>query len=101
MSGVFNVTSGNYTVGQVGDFVKQQVEMKTDINIKLNIKHIQDFRNYKVNIEKAKTLLGFQPQFSIVETIDYLFKHYNEISDFENDNYYNINIFKKLLNFHL
>jgi nucleoside-diphosphate-sugar epimerase len=101
MSGVFNVTSGNYTIGQVGDFVKQQVEIKTKMNIKLNIKHIQDFRNYKVNIEKAKTLLGFQPQFSIIETIDYLFSHYNEISDFENDNYYNINIFRKLMQFQL
>lgn len=96
LNGVFNVTSGNYTVGQVGDFVKQQVEKRKNNKIKLDIKNVQDFRNYKVNIEKAKTLLGFQPQFSIIDTIDNLFDHYNEILDFENDNYYNINVLKKI-----
>jgi nucleoside-diphosphate-sugar epimerase len=96
LNGIFNVTSGNYTVGQVGDFVQQQVEKRQNRKIKLDIKNIQDFRNYKVSIEKAKTLLGFQPQFSITETIDNLFDHLDEISDFGNDMYYNINVFKKL-----
>jgi len=55
ISGVFNVASGNYTVGEVGDLVKAAIEERLDTRIHLNIKHVQDFRNYKVSIEKAKT----------------------------------------------
>lgn len=96
ISGVFNVSSGNYTVGQVGDMVKKEVEVLTGKKIAIDMKNIEDFRNYKVSIEKAKTHLGFQPQYSIEETIRDLFNHKDEISDFDNENYYNIQVFKKL-----
>ena len=61
ISGVFNVASGNYTVGEVGDLVKAAIEERLGIPIRLIIKHIQDFRNYKVSIEKAKNVLSFHP----------------------------------------
>src|SRR6202453_621365 len=59
ISGVFNVASGNYTVGEVGDLVKAAIEERMGMSINLVIKHIQDFRNYKVSIEKAKNVLSF------------------------------------------
>lgn len=98
ISGIFNVSTDNYTVGQVGDLVKNEVEAKTNKKINLEIKDIQDFRNYKVTIDKAKTNLGYQPRYSINEVINSLFEHQNEFGDFENSNYYNIKIFKKLVN---
>src|ERR1700678_145823 len=49
ISGVFNVASGNYTVGEVGDLVKGAIEERLGSSIHLIIKHIQDFRNYKVS----------------------------------------------------
>jgi len=51
ISGVYNVASDNYTVGQVGDMVKYEVEKLTGERIGITIKDIEDFRNYKVSIE--------------------------------------------------
>ncbi len=96
INGVFNATSDNYTVGQVADLVKYEVEKKTSEKIKLDIKNIQDFRNYKVSIDKAKTYLGFQPLYTIKDIIDNLFDHINYFGDFEKDEFYNIRTFKKL-----
>ncbi|MBN1524620.1 MAG: SDR family oxidoreductase [Spirochaetales bacterium] len=96
ISGVFNVSSGNFTVGQVGDLVKSEVEKRTGEKVKLELLNIKDFRNYKVSIEKARTLLGFQPMHSIMDIIDDLYDHKNHFDDFDKDEYYNIRVFKKL-----
>jgi len=96
ISGIFNVTSGNYTVGQVGDLVKYEVEKKTGEKIKLDIKNVQDFRNYKVTFDKARTYLGFQPLYTISDIIDNLFDQMKYFGDFEKDEFYNIRTFKKL-----
>ncbi|MFA6917986.1 MAG: SDR family oxidoreductase [Candidatus Gracilibacteria bacterium] len=96
ISGIFNVASDNYTVGQVGDMVKAELEELTGKNIELEIKNIQDFRNYKVSIERAKTSIGFQPRLTIKDIIIDLYAHRKEYGDFENDEYYNIRTFKKL-----
>lgn len=98
ISGIFNIASDNYTVGQVGDLVKVVLEERLDRKIKLNIKNIKDFRNYKVSGEKAKTVLGFTPRYNVEDIIDELIVHLEEFHDFTDDNYYNINIFKKLFN---
>src|ERR1039458_2814854 len=52
ISGIFNIASGNYTVGEVADLIKSAVEERLSLRISLCIKHIQDFRNYKVSVEK-------------------------------------------------
>jgi nucleoside-diphosphate-sugar epimerase len=96
ISGVFNVASGNFTVGQVGDIVKNEVEQLTGEKIDIDLRNIQDFRNYKVSIEKAKTYLGYQPQYDIKETIDNLFENKDSYGDFDRDEFYNIRVFKKL-----
>jgi nucleoside-diphosphate-sugar epimerase len=96
INGVFNATSDNYTVGQVADLVKYEVEKKTGDKIRLDIKNIQDFRNYKVSINKARTYLGFQPLYTIKDIIDNLFDHMDSFGDFEKDEFYNIRTFKKL-----
>ena len=58
INGVYNVASGNYTVGQVGDMVKHTVQKLTGEKVGIQIKQVQDFRNYKVTFEKAKTYLA-------------------------------------------
>ena len=97
ISGVFNVGSGNYTVGQVGDIVKEEVEDKTGKEIQLEIKDIKDFRNYKVTFNKAKTELGFQPRGGVREIVSELVKHQDEYGQFDRDEFYNIAVFKKML----
>ena len=97
ISGSFNIASGNYTVGQVGDLVKEEVEKKMGEKIDLEIKNIQDFRNYKVSIEKAKASLGFDPKYGIKDTIDHLWDNFsNNLEDLRNEKYSNINVFKEI-----
>ena len=96
ISGVFNVTSENYTVGQVADLVKAEVQKKTGDKIGIEMRNIQDFRNYKVAIHKAKTYLGYTPIYSINDIIDDLCDHLNVYGDYEQDKYYNIRVFRKI-----
>lgn len=96
ISGVYNIASDNYTVGQVGDMVKYEVEKLTGEKVGINIKHIEDFRNYKVTCEKARTHLGFQPRYTITDTIEHLHEHKGGFEDFENDQFYNIKVFRKI-----
>src|SRR5579871_5045634 len=56
ISGIFNIASGNYTVGEVGDLVKMAIEEQLGIRVHLTINHKTDFRNYKVSIEKAENV---------------------------------------------
>ena len=97
INGVFNVTSGNYTVGHVGDMVKHRVEKLTGERVAIQIKQIQDFRNYKVTIERAKTFLGFQPQYSIEDIIEDLYAHVADYGDYSQERFYNIRVFQKMM----
>lgn len=96
ISGIFNVASGNYTVGQVADSVKSEIEKLTNKKINIELKNIQDFRNYKVNTEKAKTTLGYEPQYTIADTIEDIFAYQKEYGDFKDESFYNITTFKKM-----
>jgi nucleoside-diphosphate-sugar epimerase len=96
ISGVFNVASGNYTVGEIADSVVGYINKKHDKKLKLTIKHIEDFRNYKVSTEKAKNILSFRPRNDIITIIDDLDANADKFSDFDNPKYYNIQVFKNL-----
>jgi len=96
ISGVFNVASGNYTVGEIGDLVKSGVKKYLNKDVRLNIKHIQDYRNYKVSIEKAKKVLSFHPQNGVESIIEDLVANMDKFKDFNDMNYYNIQVFKKI-----
>lgn len=96
ISGIFNIASGNYTVGEVGDLVKGEVEQQLGTKIKLAIRHIQDFRNYKVSIEKAKNVLSFHPQHDVRGIVRQLIKEMGKFSDWDNPAYYNMQVFRAL-----
>lgn len=96
ISGSFNIASGNYTVGAVGDVVRDMVEELTDRKIKLEIKDMQDFRNYKVSTEKARTTLGFESRYNIQDIVKSLYFNMDKIGDISNEEYSNIYMFKKL-----
>ncbi len=96
ISGVFNVASGNYTVGEIGDLVKSGVKKHLGLDVRLNIKHIQDYRNYKVSVEKAKKVLSFHPKHDIESIVQDLVENREKFKDFDNPNYYNIQVFKRL-----
>jgi nucleoside-diphosphate-sugar epimerase len=96
ISGVFNIASDNYTVGQVGDKVKDEMEKLLGRRIELELKNIQDLRNYKVAIAKAKTILGFEPSYDIADIVDDLHAHREQYGDLDADDYFNIRVFRRL-----
>ena len=94
ISGIFNIASGNYTVGEVGDLVKNEIEEQLGMKVGLTIRHIQDFRNYKVNCEKAKNILSFHPRHDVRSIVRHLIKHMDSFSDWDNPAYYNVQVFR-------
>jgi nucleoside-diphosphate-sugar epimerase len=98
LSGIFNIASGNHTVGEFADLVKLSVEEEFGKRIAIDIKHIKDMRNYKVSIERAKTILSFHPHQSVKSIVRNLINNLDKCSDWDNPRYYNINVFKELEN---
>lgn len=96
LSGIFNIASGNYTVGEVADLVKQAVDERLGTKVTLNIKHIQDFRNYKVSVEKAKNVLSFHPTGNVKTIVNTLIDNMDKFKDWDNPLYSNIQSLKKL-----
>jgi nucleoside-diphosphate-sugar epimerase len=96
ISGIFNVASGNYTVGEAADQVKTEIEEQLDRRIKLNINHLNDVRNYKVSFEKARNVLSFHPHHCIRSIVQNLIRNMDKFSDWDNPLYYNIVTFKDL-----
>lgn len=98
ISGIFNIASGNYTVGEVGDLVKNEIEEHLGVKVGLTIKHLPDLRNYKVSFEKAKNVLSFHPRHDVRNIVGNLIKHKDRFSDWDNPTYYNLRLFRSLEN---
>ena len=95
-SGTYNVFSDNYQIKELAEIVKNKVEKFIEKPIKIKTLNIQDVRNYKVSLEKAKKFLNFTPEYKVEEIIEDLILNYSQFSDFDNDLYYNINTFKNI-----
>src|SRR5262245_13763251 len=84
ISGIFNIASGNHTVGEVADQVRSAIQEKMGIQVTLAIKHIQDFRNYKVSVEKAANVLSFHPAGSVNSIVCNLIENVDKFRDWDN-----------------
>jgi nucleoside-diphosphate-sugar epimerase len=98
LSGVFNIASGNYTVGEVADLVKSAIRERMGIQVNLEIKHIQDFRNYKVSTDKAANVLSFHSSGDVKTIVYNLIDNFEKFKDLDNPVYSNIMSFKKIDN---
>lgn len=96
VSGVFNIASGNYTIGEVADYAKDAIESHLQRPIQLEIKRQSDVRNYKVSIDKAIRVLSFKPKHEVEDIVEDLFLHLDEFRDFDNPLYYNIEVFRRV-----
>ncbi len=96
LSGVFNIASGNYTVGEVADLVKSAIRERMEIQVNLEIKHIQDFRNYKVSTDKAANVLSFHSSGNVKAIVYNLIDNFEKFKDLDNPVYSNIMSFKKI-----
>jgi len=98
ISGIFNIASGNYTVGEVADLIKSAVEERLSLRINLCIKHIQDFRNYKVSVEKAANVLSFHATGNVKSIVGNLIDNREQFQDWDNPAYSNFQTFKQIEN---
>ena len=96
ISGIFNVASDNYTLGQIGDIVSVEMSKLLNKEVKMHINDVKDFRNYKVSIQHAKLSLGFTPAYSVKDIIHDLYQHAGSIQNMESEKYYNIKVFESL-----
>jgi nucleoside-diphosphate-sugar epimerase len=96
VSGIFNIASCNCTVGEIGDQVKRVIEGRLGLNLRLCVKHIPDLRNYKVSIEKAKSVLSFHPVGDVRSIVNGLIDNMNKYHEWDNPVYSNIECFKAL-----
>ena len=96
ISGIFNVAYENYTVGQVGDIVREELMELTGEKIRLEVHNRKDFRNYKVSCERARTCLGFHPKYAVADTVHDLYRHREAYGDFQSDAFYNIRVFRQM-----
>ena len=76
----------------VYDAVSEELALHVD----LVIKHLQDFRSYKVSIEKAKTVLSFHPADNAKAIVRNLIDNMEKYGDWDNPLYSNIASFKHL-----
>jgi len=96
ISGIFNIASGNYTLGELGDYVHDGIRDYLKLDVKLKIKNVHDLRNYKVSWEKAEKTLSYKPQFDVKAIVRELVENQAKFADFQNPAYYNITTFKQL-----
>jgi nucleoside-diphosphate-sugar epimerase len=96
ISGVFNIASGNYTVGEIADYVKEGVRERVGIDTRLNIKNLQDYRNYKVSVEKARNVLSFKARHDIKDIVASLVENLDKFRDTDNPQYYNIRVLRMM-----
>ena len=96
ISGIFNIASANHTVGEVADLVRDAVQEELGFQVGLTIRHLQDFRNYKVSTEKAKNVLSFHPRETVKSIVKSLIVNMDKFQDWENPMYSNIETLKIL-----
>ncbi len=95
LSGIFNIASGNATLGEIADTVQATLREELDEKIRLEINHISDVRNYKVSIDRAENTLSFHPAYNVSSIVRSLIANKPKFSDWDNPQYYNIQVFKE------
>jgi nucleoside-diphosphate-sugar epimerase len=95
LSGIFNISSGNYTVGEIADLVKTVLEPH-GVSISVRIQHRKDFRSYKVSDEKARNVLSFKPRFTVETIVEELWENRQAFPNLDDPEYFNIQIFQRM-----
>lgn len=96
--GVFNVSSGNFTVGEIGDAIANRLQEQYRTKVRVETDSKPSLRNYRVSTEKAASELGITFEETLETVVDDLYEHIGtELKDADDDQYYNVRRFKKLL----
>lgn len=94
---VFNIANKNYTVIEIAELIQKELLKITGKKINIDIRNVEDFRNYKVDTSKAQELLGFYPSYEVGDTIAELHENRSQYGDFKNEKFYNIKVFSSII----
>jgi hypothetical protein len=83
-------------VGELGELVRSIVSRELGFDVQLDVFNKADLRSYQISGAKAEMVFGYTPIFSVKDIVYELVFHRNEFGDFSNENYYNIEVFKKI-----
>ena len=98
ISGIFNISYENYTIGSLAKEIKAELQ-EHNIDVSIETQSRQDVRNYKVSNLKAKKYLNFKPIYGPRESVKEIIKYINTDSfDFSDKRYYNIETFREFYN---
>ncbi len=95
---IINLSSFNTTIGELARELATYMQVFHGKNISISDKKLQDYRNYKVSTEKATELLDYKPVQTAMDIFQDLSSHLNRFADFDNEHYYNIQMFQKRSN---
>jgi len=96
ITGVFNVSYDNYTMGRLADEIRDEL-LNNGITVDIEIKNIPECRNYKVTNNKIKDQLDFVPQFSPGDSVNEILRNIDlSTYSFDDKTYYNIKVFEEL-----
>lgn len=94
---VINISSFNTTIGELAQAVKSFVKQQYDLNINITNQNVQDYRNYKVSTDKALQLLNYKPKQDAYSIMLDLHDTVDKYSSFDDERFYNILVFKKIM----
>lgn len=83
VSGIFNIASKNYTIGEVADTVCEMLDCKS------NVQTGPDRRSYQISIDKAVNVLGYHPVEFSGSIVNELRNELRTFSDWDDPVYYN------------
>ena len=93
ISGVYNLVGNNYTIGDLGDLIFNELTNK-GYNIDLQINNTKDIRNYKVSGDKMEDVFGFKAKYNPSDSVNEIISDLGKDFNFNQDNFYNIKTFK-------
>jgi nucleoside-diphosphate-sugar epimerase len=98
ITGIFNISHSNYTIGNLAEDIKVKLkEFGHDVN--LDVQNRPDVRNYLASNEKAMNILCFAPKFNPRDSIHEIMLNFDfHSTDVSDKSYYNILTFEGLVN---
>jgi nucleoside-diphosphate-sugar epimerase len=97
ITGIYNLSGVNSTIGDLGRDIHTKLT-QNGFDIELVINDIPDVRNYKVSTTKIEDELGYKAQYTPLDSIDEILSNLDmNTYNFNQDIFYNINIFKQVL----
>jgi nucleoside-diphosphate-sugar epimerase len=96
LSGIYNLSSGNFSVGDVGSAIEKHFKSKHNIDLKIEVNHTNDLRDYAMSTDKITKDLGVKTWGTIESILEELDLNFKKDFDFTSEKYYNIQVFKKL-----